>query len=85
MSEEVAIPPQEWLETYTTLDVHAPNSSPSGVTLSFVVSSLVCLAVHVLVLWIGGGVVFVLAISSSWLMRSLGRDDTITCLVLQVT
>ena len=52
-----------------------PRSSPSRVALSFAVSLLVCLAVCALVLWIGGRVVFILAISSSWLMRSLGRDD----------
>jgi len=52
-----------------------PRSSPAGVALPFAVSSLVCLAVCALASWIGGGVVFVLAISSSRLVRSLGGND----------
>jgi len=75
ISEDVVIPPREWLET---LHVHAtrfpPRSSPSEVV-SFVVGSLVCLAVCVFASWIGGEVIFGLAMSSSWPVRSWGRND----------
>jgi len=52
-------------------DPTPPWISPSGVALSFAISSLVCLAVCALASWIGGGVVFVLALSSSWLVGLL--------------